>query len=151
MTIKTDVIAVKDIAKANMTVDSASGAVVLAEGTFEKTLPEGLTVETYKAHNKHRDTYLAGVHMAVGELGLEASEANKNLDQVSLTTNILADTFTTKVKRTRVGRNPAKPGEEVTTHGASSSNYTVNGAANKGQLKQVRLSITDQYKALAEG
>lgn len=149
MSLKQSVLNISAAVLPKLVIDSTSGHAASIDETFEENLPEGMEMSTVKSVFQYRDDYVAGVHHALGVKGAEVSATNKELSQVSLTTNILNDSLTCRIARERVGNNPAKPGEKVVTPGASSNNYTVRGAKNVGQLKHVRTEISDLYRELA--
>lgn len=142
---------IADALAKNAQVDNSSGDVVFEKGAWETTLPEGVDAGAVKAVHEARDNFIAGVSLALGELGAKASKENPELTQVSTATQFFKDDLTAKVLRSRTSVNPAKPGETITKQGASSSNYTARGGKNSGQLKVVRTAVSELYTDIANG
>lgn len=151
MSIKDNVRFIADNVKVEATVDGTTGDIAIPAEFWKSTLPEGLTVEDVERVHAHRDNFIAGVNLAVGELGVEATKKNKELQAVSVATEFHKDPLVVKVAKERKSPNPRVKGEFITTHGASSTNYTAVGGQNKAQLKKARQAISELYKELANG
>lgn len=128
--------AIKTLAKAiaaDLTVNE-DGTVKAPDDLFAKHLPEGLDLATVKKVHTQRQEFMAASALAVGEVGIEAMKANKNLDQVQLKVNVGKDVATvTTVRR----HEQAVPGSQdtVVSHGYTTASYKAKGGS---VLKTVR-------------
>lgn len=138
---------VRDIAKifkSNMKLGD-NGVVEVAEDAFEKTLEgTGLDMATFKKAHTHRDDTLAGLGLALGELGIDAMKKDKKLEQVSAEIKVHKDVMGAVFSRSR--SYPSSDGGTATTYGSLNAKYTANGAVNRGSLKKVKTHLTEMAK-----
>lgn len=128
-----------DTLKAEMNLGD-NGVIEVTKDAFEKTLPEGLTMETYIESHNHRDNVLAAMGKVTGEIGVEAMKTDKDLKQVTASMAIHKDTMASTFQRER--QIPNAEGGTSTSYGLLRSNYMANGAANKGSLKKVKAHLS---------
>ena len=146
MAIKPEVQAVSDFVKHVLTIDD-TGTTVTPADAYEKTLPEGMTMEPLLQHMNHRDNFIAGVAHAAGELGIDFMAKNPEVKSTSFEAQWGSDVFSGVIHGQRTFPNPQNPeGDKIVKYGSTRVGYTANGAQNKGQLKQVFNSLS----ALAE-
>lgn len=124
-----------------------SGVVEVPVDIFEKTL-EGtdLTMEIIEQYHNHRDNVLAASGLALGEVGIDAFKANKDLAQVSVEIPVGKDTIGSTFAQSK--QVPDGQGGQQTKYGVLSSRYQANGAANKGELKKVRTHLSEMAKGI---
>lgn len=104
----------------DVTVVGDTATITFQEGTFSKTLPEGLTEEVVKASIKHTRNLAAGLANATTKVAIDNENGfkNKNVNDVSATiqiskaTSVSATALREKLVPTSV---PASQGEQVKT------------------------------------
>lgn len=126
-----------------------NGVVVASDDLYEKTLPEGVTVDQIKAIQQHNTALVAATAMAVGELSVDAFKADKDLQRVSAEFSAVGDKISATVTRSReypAGGIPKEgevrdPNAKITKYGVIDAGYEVVSNGNKGELKKVRAHI----------
>lgn len=128
-------------------------AATAAEDTFANNLPEGQTIEQYKAMGEHIDNTVSAVANAYGRIATKAVAEGKcveadgrrtlDLEAVLWGKNRLNVAYT--AEKTNVTKNPRNPEEIITTvkHGDMRVQLEMNADANRGQLKAVKQEIND--------
>ena len=124
-------------------IDGRNGAITAEENTFEKTLPEDLTMDIVNKVSDHNTTFVAaGVH-AMGQMAIESMGQHKNLDSASGTIKMGGkDTLEVGIDRSRTYANRLQEGAtDVVKYGVTDIDYTVVAGKNAGQLKKVKQAI----------
>ncbi len=128
-------------AKSEMTIDSANGKITLAEGWFEKGLPEGVDIKTVKKVQTHNTQAFNALALAVGEIANEkVFVENPQLQSVRLDASFGSD---------RVGMTFERAVEDNngTQHGVFSGTYTTAAARTNAEFKEIRQHLSDQAMA----
>lgn len=128
-----------------------AGIMTAEAGTFEATLPEGMTVETVKQVQDHNANLLAAAGLALGELGVEAFKKEKKLDQISVEFPAMADTISGTIQRSKeypAGGIPKEgekrdPNATVSKYGVLTMRYATSANVNRGTLKKVREHVNN--------
>ena len=144
MSIKQPVIDMSELIRPLLSIND-EGVITAPDDLYAKTLPTDnplLTMDSLLAHQAHRDVFLAGATKAVGDIAVPFLKAHPDKNTVSAEYNIGVDVGSALLQRSREF-NGATEGEKVTKYGHMTVKYQATGAANKGQLKQVYLSIQD--------
>lgn len=126
-----------------------NGVVLAEEGLYEKTLPEGITLEQLKAVQQHNTALVAATALAVGEIAVDAFKADKELTRVSTEFPVANDKIGANVLRSReypAGGIPKEgevrdPSAKITKYGVIEASYETASNGNKGELKKVRTQI----------
>lgn len=115
---------------------------ITEEGTFEKNLPETLTMQVVNDVNAYESDYVAASTLAFGRMAVSAIAKDKTVDTVSGSFKMAGDNKVDHVvHREKEYRNPQKPGETIVNYGDNSSVYQVAAGRNVGQIKQARMEI----------
>ena len=123
----------------------SNGVVELTEGAIEKTLEEsGIDMKTVQVVHNHRDDVLAGMSLALGEIGIDAMKKDKKLGQVSVEAKLHKDVMGSTFSRERAY--PNGNGGMSTSYGSMSAKYTANGAVARGGLKKVKSHLSEMAK-----
>lgn len=135
-----------ELAETNLTWDGLDAT--LPDDYLEKTLPEGMTMETVKSVQDHVYDVVNHTAAAFGRQSLERFKENKEGQRTQLGFNVHKDSVAMGIRRTYekpVG--VPKTGEErktETKHGKLDLNYTNRaGTARVGALKKTRAYIAD--------
>ena len=137
MAIKPEVQVISDFVKDQLTIGE-NGIITVAADAYEKSLPEGMTMEPLLAHLNHRDNFIAGCADAAGAKGVEIMKADKTVTSTSFEAQWGTDVFGAVTHGSRSFPDPQNPeGDKIVKYGATTLKYTAHGAQNKGQLKQV--------------
>jgi hypothetical protein len=147
-----EVRSVADRFKEAMTVDSKTGVGAGTENAYvAERDARGLTHETVLSVKQFERVVADASTLAAGELGIEALEANKKLDTVTVEVPMFQDrsagfseSLNIAVHRSTTGRNP-RTGEPVVSHGSVRTDYRVTTGTNRGQMSHVR----EHLRALA--
>lgn len=124
--------------------------VVLAEADlYEKSLPEGITMDQLKTIQTHNTQLVAATALAVGELAVNAFAKDAELSRVTAEVVVGSDKIGTNVLRSRdypAGGIPKEgevrdPNARITKWGVIEASYEVASNGNKGELKKVRAHI----------
>lgn len=144
-TVSTEVRTVADRFKEAMSVDNKTGTAAGAENAYASERDaRGLTHETVLQVKQLERIVADASTLAVGELGIDALEANKKLDTVTIEVPMFQDrsagfneSLNVAVYRSTTGRNP-RTGEPVVSHGSVRTDYRVTTGTNRGQMSHVR-------------
>ncbi len=119
-----------------------SDNIITEEGTFEKNLPEKLTMEIVNDVNGYESDYVAASTLAFGRMAIKAIADHKSVDSVTGSFAMAGDNkIDHVVHREKEYRNPQKPGETIVNYGDNTSVYHVAAGKNLGQIKQARTEI----------
>ncbi len=125
-------------AKAEMTVDTANGKITLADGWFEKSLPEGLDLKIVKKVQTHNTQAFNALALAVGEMANERVFAeNPQLQSVRLDTSLGSDRIGMTFERSVEDNNGVQ-------HGVFSGTYTTAAARTNAEFKEIRQHLSNQ-------
>lgn len=75
------------------------GSPVLAGDAYERTLPDGLTVDIVKAVQKHNNQFIQGATNAFGELSVVNMKKDKELAVTSTSVKIVDDKLDLRINR----------------------------------------------------
>ncbi len=135
-------------AKAAMSVDPATGRILMGEDWFASTLPEGLDIKTVKKVQTHNTQAFNALGLALGTFANESVfQDNPQLQSVRLDTTFGTD---------RVGMTYERSVEldTGTQHGVFNGSYTTAAARTNAEFKEIRQYLSDQaasaIKALAD-
>jgi len=149
--IKDSIRALADKLRADMTI-TETGAVETPTDLFEKTLPEGITMDQVKSMQDHQSELVTAAGLALGEMGMEAFKGDKRLDQVNVSITAGKDSIAGTFQRSKEVRAGINPDDGMMTkYGILSMKVSVNAHANKGSLKKVRTYLSEQAKLMLEG
>ena len=153
--IASEILRISAVIDNDMTLSDTNGrkGYTLTDETFVKTLPEGQTVDQYRAMGEHLDNVVAGSNHAFGvRAGKDIAACNFNKDEDLETLdmhmplwgkNFIESTYTKELVRTNV--NPQNKEEKIVTtkHGDIRTALKMNASQNRGQLKHVRNEVSD--------
>lgn len=130
----------------HITIDGKTGQFTVDKDTFEKTLPEGITLEQVeKIHEHTTDLIAAGSHL-IGELSIPVIKKHKDIDSTSFGfTTTGQNAFSFNFDRQGKFRNPTT-GDETIKFGVVNAKFTSTESKNSGQYKAVRDLIASQAK-----
>jgi len=135
---------------ASVTVDKEAGKVdyKVEEGkdnVYVQNLPEGITAETVAQINDYNALFVAAGTHAVGNAGIDAFVANKDLTRVNATLPTVGkDAVKISMERTK-----PLPGQEgVVTYGSVQAQFDVYADGNRGQLKLVKTALRERATSL---
>lgn len=96
-----------------------------------------LSMDTVKAVQDHRNAFVAGLSLAVGELGVDHMHATPGVDYLAAEVGVGADTVSAAVRRSRSYPAPqgAASQEPVVVQGDTTVGYRVRNGA---EIKSVR-------------
>lgn len=120
----------------------------VTKDAYEKTLPEGITMDTVQQLQQHDTNFVAAACKAVGEKAFEHMKDNKDVKQMSAQVNMGNNTLATTIQRERQYPNPE--GGTSTTYGSMTPRITVGATGNRGDLKKVKSMVADMFKGAAD-
>lgn len=128
------------------------GIFKLDDNTYEKTLPEGLTMDMVEKHQDHTTDLVAALGLALGERSNEVFKEDKRLEETSVEITAGKDIIGGVYQRSREVRAgiSADSGKTV-KYGILSMKVGVNAHANKGSLKKVRNHLSEEAKKILGG
>lgn len=148
---------VKDLAKtleSEMTLGDGGALVFKDKDTYEKTLPEGLEMETVDNLYKHNEKLTAALTLATGNLGAAALKKDKKLDGVTSElkigkhADISVGYLRSQEQRIPNFQDKSKAPEVVTRYGVTTTRVRTFAQKNKGELKKVRTMLGEQAEKL---
>jgi hypothetical protein len=133
-TLSEEVIKLATSIREQLEIDTDTGVVTEKDtgGAYDYNLPHGITKDTIKTISNYNTTYVAASTYAVGQVALEAFNANTKLNRCS--------------GKLRMGH---KDDLEVIVDKSDKSEYTIHGSLdiraskNSGQLKAARDAIKE--------
>lgn len=130
------------------TLTAKGDTIVPSDDIFEKTLPEGVTLDLVKKVDEHKQAFAAGYAYAAGELGVQMFKDAPDLEVITSEVKLGHDTF--GIVQKRQTEHNAAPGstEKVQTFGTMTTNLVTGG---HGELKKVRKTIQEMAKAALGG
>lgn len=134
--------AIAEAAKKSMTI-AEGGIVEVPKDFYESLLPEGVSLKDVQKVQQANSTIIAGVGLALGDVGLAAFKKDKKLEQLSVSVNAGKDKLEVGLSRSRTSRNPTD-GSEIVKHGVLSANWRVAAAGNRGDFKKVRDNVAER-------
>lgn len=141
-----DVLEMSKKVKAAMKYDG--GIFDLDKEFYANELPEGITMDTVKAMQKHDAIFMAGVGHAFGLASIEAMKKDKHLQETQLSTSVGKDSLGGVFRRTyEKSLGIPKDGEDrktETAYGQLNMSYKKSGTAgSRGALKKVREDLNN--------
>lgn len=125
------------------------GSVAIEGDVVHDNLPEDMTLASIKAHQKYRGQVVAALTAGLGEKALPILAKNPGLDKVTMSTKFGNDKIELSVERSREFGDGK--GGKVVKPGYVNLGYTVSGATNAGEFKNVRARLGDEAKKLFGG
>lgn len=135
--IHTNIIAIADQIRADIGVEN--GTFTIPENAFEKTLPEGMTLDGVKAMQTQINHFTAGMQYAAGQVGIDYMAANPDCQQLTGTVQMGNDKLSMSFDRTRTIPADLNGGTKQ-VFGNMSAYHTVAGGA---QQKHVRGALRE--------
>jgi hypothetical protein len=123
-----------------------AGVAIIAKDLFEKTLPEGLTMESVKAVQDHILNFSDGGTLALGEAGIEHLKAHPDLAFVTMKVKLGRDQLSGSFTRTANYRN-VSTGAPIVKFGVSDTKLVI---GKNSKRKDHRL-VTDYLADKAVG
>lgn len=90
---------IADTLKPQLTVEG--GKVQIPQEAFEKSLPEGISLQTVKTVQNHVQNYSRGLDVAIGETAIDYMVQNADVDTIYAKTKLGTDVYSAAVDRTR--------------------------------------------------
>ncbi len=149
LNVKPQITQIAGIIQDNATVEAASGKITINQDTYAKTLEVvGLNVEDAAKYANHNVDVMAGMALAVGNLGNEAVGVDKNIGRLTGTMAATGrDRFVSTYDPTSQSRNPQT--QEVTTnYGRVTTGMDLYGSRNNGDFGAIRKHIAAAAAAL---
>lgn len=120
------------------TVDKAAGTIVADKDFYVRNLPEGLTAETEALANNYRASIVAAGALALDTVAPDEMKKNGKLNTFSVTINGTGgDKYEGVYNRKTVSQNPAKPGEQVVSHGSIVMKVRSAAVAKRGEFNEI--------------
>lgn len=134
-----------------LSIDAKTGVVTLADGTYVKHLPEGVSESSVRKLQDYNSEFIAAAALAVGEAGVPVLKKNKDLEKLDLeATTVGKDSIGVVFARSREDRVPGTD-KTVTQYGAVRATMTNYSTKPVGQFKAVKDHLNDlAEKALAK-
>lgn len=143
-TLKEDVLALSKTIEKSMGIDKKTGIVTTETDIYEKTLPEGLTLDVVNAVESHNGKFIAASAHAIGNIAISAMKSNKDLETAETVVKMAGkNSLGLNVDRTRTYPNPQDKDKPIVKHGVVTVNYDIVADHNSGQLKAARSIIGD--------
>lgn len=148
--IKPEVLALAEKLKSGITV-AKDGTATAAEGLFEQSLPEGVTMEQMKAAQAHTNLFIAAAANVLGNESINVMKKNAEIQAVSLSIPTVGkDSLDLTFKRE--AQVPNSSGEGTNTkYGSLSAKYSMYGAGSRGQLLKVKQDLSEKATAAFGG
>lgn len=138
--------------KGAATVDKSTGIISVDKNFFVKHMPEGVTKDSYKAAMAYRDLTINAASHALGEMGVDLMQSNKDLDRVEFKLPTVGGSYVEGgIKRDATYRN-MQTGETVTAYGRLVG-LTYHDRSSRGnqEMENIKHHLRDMAsKALAE-
>lgn len=146
--IKKEIVDLSSTLKTGMSVGD-DGVIKTEAGLYEKTLPEGLDMDTVKKVYGHTEDLTAALTLATGDLGEEVLKKNKKLDSVSSELKI-GKHAEINVGYLRSQQRPKSVQDRtmVTQYGVTTARVKTFAQKNRGELKKVRTMLSDRATGL---
>lgn len=145
--IKTEVVALAETLKGNIT-HAENGVLKVEADAFEKTLPEGLTMETVDAVYKHIGNVAPAFVLAAGEVSETVLKENKDLKNTSAQLKVgkhvdIDMTYDREIERRKSVSDPTM----IKVQGATS--VKINTRVRKSaEMSRVRASLSERAAGL---
>lgn len=122
---------------------SEGSKINFVDGIYEKTLPEGLTMDLAEKFVEHRSTFVAAGGLAAGRFAFEMMKKDTGLEQVTAELPMAGkDMVEYLIERQTQSQNPQNREEKVTSYGVLTTKVTTAGvSSNSGQLGAVRKEL----------
>ena len=141
--INSTILNISEIIAGQLQCDANLGSINAAEDTFQKTLPEGLTMEMVNKVANHNTNFVAGATHAFGTAAMQLMKDNSKLDTVIGSMNMGGeDQLSLNYMRSKEMHIPGKD-EKITKYGVTTVSYEVKAGKNGGELKKVRTELNE--------
>lgn len=140
--IKPEIVALADKVKALMNMDKKSGIATVADDTYTKLMPEGLTKEIVEQVQTYNSQLVAAGALALGEAAIPVMKKNDAVDRATLTIPMVGkDYIGLSFDRSR--QVPSRdadnnPNGTRTKFGSTSAEIVQYGTKSRGQLLNVK-------------
>ena len=141
--IKNSILGISEVIRKSMVIDTATGHAVVDKDVFERTLPEGLTMDNVTQTFDHfRDVAIAGAH-AAGKTSLDILKENKDLPHITVTMPV--------VGKTKLDYTVNKQGTMTTANGpidyfGSIRTSAVIAGIDGAEMKRVKSLVSELHK-----
>jgi hypothetical protein len=127
---------------------SNDGVATVPDDLYVRNMPEGVTEESVRAHQKYDTQFVAASALAFGEAANKVAKKHKDLAESSLTVKTVGrDNIEVNWQRENTRPNPQVKGETITTFGRTT--VAINQFADRGSsgdLSKVRKIIANRAK-----
>lgn len=142
--IKAEILAMSDIIHKSLTVNKKEGSVTAADDIYEKTLPEGLTMDTVNAVGDHLKTFVPAAAHAFGKSAFEAMKAHKGTERVLTDIHLgKNDKLSLASDRKSVTHPPGDATKEIVTYNRVTVSLDLRAGKSGSQLKAVRSEMNE--------
>lgn len=138
VTLNPTIISLSDNLKANITLGDA-GVFTVSKDAFEKTLPEGLTMDTFKRVGDHLTNVSAALYLAVGEVAIDAKVDNAS---ANLPINKCMGLSASYRKKYQVPNGNMEAPGMVPAYGGVQIALKFTGGKTRGEMKVVKRHVT---------
>jgi|ERR1035437_6215901 hypothetical protein len=140
--LKPAVIAISTEMQKGITIDAKAGSSVAKEDIYEKTLPEGLTLDIATKLSDHNANFVAAGAHAFGTLAVAAMSKAPKCEKLALEVPMAGkDSVTYNIDRFKDTVNHLGNGETVRKFGVVNASVEIRAGKNGGQLKNARAII----------
>lgn len=141
---------IAEIIKSNSEVDEEQGLINVANGAYEETLPEDLTMDQVKKVYRHTEDVVAGLALANGELGENIVQNNTNVNTVSAEMKIPRHVeMHAQYNKKTTGPKSVQDRTPVDRYGTTQVRVkTLGQQPNRGEFKKVRSHLQERAEKL---
>lgn len=129
--------------------DKGEGILEMDVSVLETIMPEGVTLDTFKAHQKFEKELVAATTYAVGEAAEDIFKADKAVNSVGVDFKLGGDKFGVSCERTKEIRIPGREGQpdrkEQRAHYFTVKHKT-GSTNNTGALSKVKQHFANKHK-----
>lgn len=144
LALKDNVLLIAQQIEAAMAIDAKTGIITTAADIYEKTLPDGLTLDIAKAVHTHDTNFVAGAAHAAGAIAVAAMKSHKKLDNAETVIQMVGkNVLSLNVERSHTYANPQDKENPIVKHGVVTIAYDVVADNNAGQLKIAKSIISE--------
>ena len=139
-----------NIIKEQLSLDEKKGVVTANKGTFEKTLPEGLSMDAVKSTMKAITDYGVASRVAFSEVALKGLKDNPDLERISGNIPVYKGvTYGHTMDRLKTGTKPGSTGETYEKHGDGRTVLKISAISNSRETMKSINSFFSEESAKA--
>jgi hypothetical protein len=148
--LKDETLALTDLFRKDMTIDSATGVITMAADSYEKNMPASITKEQVIELQKYNTNVAAAVTNAMGQLSLATMTKNKKLESTELEmATIGKDTISvTFRKQAEVSAGASADAGKKIVFGQTAIKFDMHARGNRGELAKVKEHLAIEAKSL---